>query len=340
LFGMFFALISYIKQLFFATSCSLRVKMKHQCSHNRFLILLVSALLVLSPFPVMAGMGMGGGFGLPSTPEPNEVEQVITPGPMKSPMRITMRGVGKFLVSDYQGKRIYEVDAEQPEEPDEVLQLTGHPLAIESAGRYIFIGDDKKGTIELHRERNVRRKKSVGRIIARDVQPSDFAYDSRKRWLFVADSRNREIKIYRRSGRYVDSFGSSAPLSDPKGVAVDRRRQKVYVTDYGDPVVGISASVNVFDYKGRLLKRFTGNFGRPQGIAIDDNNIYFVDAVLGQILVYDRTTYESNGTIGTFGAAEGSLLLPMDLVLDKNAGKLYVTNNRMGRVASFAIPGL
>lgn len=278
----------------------------------------------------------GGGWG---NPEPNEVEQVITPGPMKSPMRITMRGVGKFLVSDYQGKRIYEVDAEQLEAPVEILALRNHPLAIEYTGRFIFVGNDNHGTIELYRERRVKKKKSVGRVIASEVQASDFAYDSRKRWVFVADSRNNEVKIYRNNGRFVDSFGLSAPLSDPKGIAVDRRRQQVFVTDYGDPKVGIDASVNVFDYSGRLLKRFTGNFGRPQGIAIGDNNIYFVDAILGQILVYDRSTYEPNGTIGTFGAAEGSLLLPMDLVLDENAGKIYVTNNRMGRIASFAIPG-
>lgn len=304
------------------------------------LSLIVIILLVAAPVALAFRMPAPDPDPEPSPdPVPTEVEQVITPGPMKSPMRISMRGVGKFLVSDYQGKRIYEVSAEQLEAPVEILQLTGHPLAIESAGHYIFIGDDKKGTIELHRERNVRRKKSVGRIIATDVQPSDFAYDSRKRWVFVADSRNKEVKIYSNRGRFVDSFGGAAPLSDPKGIAVDRRRQQVFVTDYGDPSVGISASVNVFDYNGRLLKRLTEGFGRPQGIAVDDNNIYFVDAVMGQILVYDRSNYEPNGTIGTFGSAEGSLLLPMDLVLDEQAGKIYVTNNRMGRVASFAIPG-
>ena len=234
--------------------------MKQKIHIIKLLTLLVSLALLFSPLSTAIGMGMGGFGGFPSSdPEPNEIEQVITPGPMKSPMRIALRGVGKFLVSDYQGKRIYEVDAEQLEAPVEILQMTGHPLAIESAGRYIFIGDDKKGTIELHRERNIRRNKSVGRIIATGIQPSDFAYDNRKRWLFVADSRNKEIKIYRNSGRFVDSFGESAPLSDPKGIAIDRRRQKVFVTDYGDPRVGISASVNVFDYDGRLLKRFNGN---------------------------------------------------------------------------------
>jgi len=315
--------------------------MKKTCSRIQWLTLLTSAVFLLSPLPVMAGMGMGWG-GLPSSPtDPNEVEQVITPGPMKSPMRIAVQASGKFLVTDYQGKKVYQISAENLEAPIELIKLKGHPLAVENVGRFLFVGNDDDRSIELYRFRRDRKnnRRYAGKTIATDVQPSDFAYDRRKRLVFVADSLNHEVKVFKNYGRYVGAFGSSAPLSDPKGIAVDRLRQQIFVSDYGDPAVGISASVNVFDYKGRLLKRFTGNFGRPQGIAVDDNNIYFVDALLGQVLIYDRNTYASVGSIGSFGSAEGSLLLPMDLVLDSNVGKLYVTNNRMGRIASFALPG-
>lgn len=293
--------------------------------------LLLPALILLpaaAPPELSAAMGMGG-------TTPPAADLVITPGPMKAPMRIAASGPGKFVASDYQGKTVYEVSAAAPDQPVALFTMDGRPLAVAADGRLLLVGNDSAGAVELYRR--------DGRLLKRftaggEIQPSDIAFDPRRRLVFVADSRNREVKVFSRAGHLVAAFGSTAPLSDPKGLAIDPVTQQVFVSDYGDPRVGVSASINVFDYKGRLLQRITGSFSRPQGIVLDPRNLYVVDAMLGQILIFDRATYAAKGTLGGFGVDAGQLLLPMDVARDAATGTLFVTNSRMGRVAPFTPP--
>ena len=337
-------------------------------------------------------MGMGGGGG---TPVVDEI--VIQPGPMKSPMRIAPSGASKFLVTDYQGGIVYEVNTASPDQPSPLFQIAGHPLAIEvvSGGNAtfrdvlplltprdrriiqdilfnprprsineiardfrvsvlqvrsiveqtlrqlrqpqvkIFVGNDSGGTIDVYR---LDGRKLSTFTSAGGIRPSDMVCDQARQQLFVVDGLAHDIKIFSASGNLIGTFGEAAPLSDPKGIAIDAGAKQVYVSDYGDPRVGIPPSINIFDFEGKLIRRIIGNLSRPQGLALDERNLYVVDAMLGQILVFDRVSYAYTGAIGSFGVADGQLLLPMDLSRDTATGKLYVTNNRVGRVAAFSPP--
>lgn len=290
--------------------------------------LLIAAFVMMIP---SWGLAMGlGGFGGTS---PSDL--VITPGPMKSPMRIAPAGRGKFVATDYQANTIYEVDAAKPDEPVALFKTQGHPLSVETDGRLLMVGNDSIGAVEIYR-RDGRKLKTF--LDGGEIQPSDIAYDNRRRLIFVADSLNKEIKVFSRGGKLVSAFGSTAPLYDPQGLAIDARAQRVFVSDYGDSSIGVPASINIFDYRGKLLEQITGSFSRPQGVTVDARNIYVVDAMLGQILVFDRNTYAAQPSLGSYGVNAGQLLLPMDLTRDSATGKLFVTNNRMGRVAPFTSP--
>lgn len=296
----------------------------------RLSLLLVIALLMLLPVRVNAAMN----FMPPPAPVPTP-DLVITPGPMKSPMRIASSGPGRFVASDYQGDTVYEINAATPDKPVALFKMKGHPLAVETDGKLLLVGNDSVGAVEIYRRDGKKLKTFMS---GGEIQPSDIVYDSRRRLIFVADSLNHEVKVFSRGGDLITAFGSAAPLSDPKGLAIDTRTQQVFVSDYGDPRVGVAASINIFDYKGKLIRQITGSFSRPQGIAVDSRNIYVVDAMLGQILVFDRVSYAAKSSLGSYGVAAGQLLLPMDLTRDPATGKLFVTNNRMGRVAPFAPP--
>lgn len=295
-------------------------------------VLALAALLLWQGLAAAAGMGMGS-FGKPAATTP---DLVITPGPIKSPLRIVAAGNGFFYVSDYQGQQVVRIARNAPDRPEPFLPIDGQPLGVEATKKFLFVGNDSSGTIDLYQTVSGHKIKSFASDTP--MQASDLAYDAAEGLLFVADSRNRDVKVFSMLGRPVAAFGSSAPLAAPKGIAIDPVARQVFVTDYGDSRVGIAASINIFDYEGRLLKRITGAFARPQGIAVDGGRICLVDAMLGQVLVYDRTTYQKTATLGSFGTAAGSLLLPMDLALDSVTGNLFVTNNRMGRVDVFALP--
>jgi DNA-binding beta-propeller fold protein YncE len=121
-------------------------------------------------------------------------------------------------------------------------------------------------------------------------------------------------------------------LADPKGIAVDAVKGEVFVSDYGDPAVGISASIKVFDLSGALVRTITGNFSRPQGLALTDSKLFVADNMLAQILEFDRTTDEMTTSYGCLGSSEGHMLLPLDVALDAEGLNLYVADNRNMRV--------
>lgn len=301
--------------------------------HNVWImsILTMGILLSLQAAGNAAGMGFGGWKPTPPAPD-----MIITPGPIKSPMRIVSGNAGTFFVSDYQGQEIVSINRATPDKPESIMSIEGHPLGLAYTKKFLIVGNDSTKTIDVYHTISGKKIKSFESEMP--IQASDLAFDENENRLFVADSRNHEVKIFSMMGHLVGSFGLDAPLSDPKGIAIDPDNRQVFVSDYGDPRVGISASINIFDYDGRLIYRLTGAFSRPQGLLVDAGRIYFVDAMLGQVLIYDRSTYAKVGTLGSFGTAAGSLLLPMDLVRDPATGKLFVTNNRMGRVDVFAAP--
>lgn len=295
---------------------------------------LVLGLLVCGQSPGnAAGMGMGFGGWSPPPPAP---DLVVTPGPIKAPMRIAPGSNGVFFVSDYLGKKIVSFNRATPDKPETAMLVNGHPLGIVFTKKFLIVGNDSTGTIDVYHTVSKRKIKSFETEVP--IQASDLAFDENDNALFVADSRNHEVKVFAMMGQLLRTFGLDAPLSDPKGIAIDPVARQVFVSDYGDPRVGISASINIFDYDGKLLKRFTGAFSRPQGIAVAGGRIYFVDAMLGQVVILDRGTGTRLAALGSFGVAPGSLLLPMDLVRDEATGKLFVTNYRMGRVDVFTPP--
>ena len=298
-------------------------------------VLLVVLVWILSLSQVVAGgLDWGGGDSGGDASCTPDASLVIMPGPIGSPVRIATFDAQNFLIADYSRNWIYKVGLDGV--PVRFFETEGSPLSITvRPGRraFYYVGNDKDKTIDIYESRRSQLKLKKKVFLGRDgIQALDMVYDTRLRQLFVVDGLAREIKVLLRSGRPVRSFGGDMVLSSPKGVAVDAVSGEVFVSDYGDPAVGIPASIKVFNLSGGLDRTITGNFSRPQGLWLTDSKLFVADNMLAQILEFDRATNDMIASYGCLGSSEGHLLLPMDVALDDAGLNLYVADNRNMRV--------
>jgi DNA-binding beta-propeller fold protein YncE len=280
-----------------------------------------------------------------------------------SPARIAVGPQGDVAVTDHRRATVLILDAGSLG-VKHTLGISGKPLGIAWGAGRLFVGNDSTGAIEVFTQRRNRSRLRLHGPERRYVrvprvhdhgsvpQPTDMAVDESTRRLFVVSGGEKAVKIFDFKGRllYTLAGPGSGPgdLSNPTGIAVDATVQEVFVSDYGDPVAGVSASVQIYDYDGNYLAGISGDsgqsgfeFSRPQGLAVDGSgHVFLVDSLLGQVLIFDRESLQGLGTVGSYGSEAGQLLLPLDVVIDPATQDLLVTNNRHGRIEVFVEGGV
>lgn len=108
--------------------------------------------------------------------------------------------------------------------------------------------------------------------------------------LYVTDSLNYRVQIFRKDGRFISMFGyqgdSSGDFSRPRGIGVDRGGH-IYVVD------ALFDTVQIFNRKGEYLLRVgssgqgRGKFWLPSGLFIDDNDrIYVADSYNRRVQIF------------------------------------------------------
>ena len=294
--------------------------------------LLLIAIVVLAWFGVAEAMGMGGIGG--GTPDPTATGPVIVPGPLGSPMRLAIWDRKTLLVTDYRDQAVYLINNTRLGVPRRLLHVAGHPVAVARTGGLILVGNETLGRIDVFTQKG-RRLRPI--TAAEPMQISDLAVDERSGRVYAVDIRAKEVKVFNLRGRRAATFGGFGALTDPRGVALDPLTGEILVSDYGDPRVGVAASIEIFDHQGQYLRSLHGNFSRPQGLAVGGGKVFLVDALLGRVLVYDQASGAWQDSLGSYGSEPGQLLLPMDVVLDGAGKTLYVTDNRNGRVTPLAL---
>lgn len=264
-------------------------------------------------------------------------------GGFQSPVRLALAPGGGLLVSDSRSGAIVGVDRASAR-PTTAMEVRGSPLAVGMLAPRIFVGNATTRRVEVY---NTKGKYwyAFGTPVA---YPTDLAVDSTRRLVFVVDAVQRDVKVFDVHGvlqRVMPSGGAAAgQLHVPTGIALDVERREVLVSDYPDPAVGGSAAVRIYDYEGRLLDVLspgkcgflgcTGGFSRPQGVAVDNGRIYLADALLAQVLVFDRGTLALVKTLGGRDAGPPQLRIPLDVAVGPG-GDVFVTSNRTGSVEVF-----
>jgi DNA-binding beta-propeller fold protein YncE len=297
---------------------------------------LLLLLVVASMAAALNVRAMGLDFGGGGDPPPSVPTLVITPGPMVSPVRLDLGngGRGNLLVTDYAGSAVYRVDRNNPAVAEKLFAVRGRPLGIAQAGPLrVFVGNESTGRVELYT--------TSGRLLGSyrstaPMVPSDLVFDQLTRRLFVVDSAAGDVKVFNLRGRVLQTIDGFGEIFHPMGVAIDPQTRRIAISDFGDPDTGIEPSIQLFDYSGARLLKITGAFSSPRGLAFAGQRLLMVDALLGQVLVFDTTTGARLAAIGSFGTDPGQLLFPLDVAFDGASQKLYVTNNRLGRVTDLA----
>jgi DNA-binding beta-propeller fold protein YncE len=228
---------------------------------------------------------------------------------------------------------------------DQGFQVEGRPLAIGLIGKRVFVGNVSKRTIEVYDAHGGSLQRSFGPGAVE--HPTDLAVDDVLGLIFVLDGGTKQVKVFDTRGvsrGTISGPGTGAEwLQVPTAIAVDRVAREVLISDYGTP--GDQAAVKIFDYDGNYLTEIsgagdcgmmgcTGGFSRPQGLEVDgQGRVYLVDALLAQVLVFDRGTLELVNTLGGRSGSPG-LRVPLDVTIGID-GDLFVTSNRTRTVEVF-----
>lgn len=263
---------------------------------------------------------------------------------MASPVRVATTPRGRLLVSDARRGMILGIDPTTLH-PDEGFEVEGIPLAIGLLGKRVFVGNVSKRTIEVYSAHGGFLQRSFGPGVVE--HPTDLAVDKVLGLVFVLDGSTKQVRVFdtRGASRGTISGPGTGPqwLQVPTAIAVDGVTGEVLVSDYGTP--GDHAAIKIFDYDGNWLAEIsgagdcgvlgcTGGFSRPQGLEVDgQGRVYLVDALLAQVLVFDRGTLELVATMGSRSGAPG-LRVPLDLAIGID-GDLFVTSNRTRTVEVF-----
>jgi len=303
---------------------------------------LVSLLACESRSPateVIARKQGGGGLLVPTEPE---LPLFVGDG-IGSPTRAVLTPEGRLLVTDARLRMILRVDPASLQ-PDQGLQLRTKPTAVGLLGARIYVGSPDQQTVEIFAARGGRALGNfgvgaVGYAMAIAVEPT-------RQLVYVLDGQSRQVKVFSAAGGLVSSFGGPGPdvsqFLTPTGIAVDTARQEILVSDYGSPPT-VKAAVKIFGYDGVYkdvisgagkcgMISCSGGFSRPQGLGVTvAGRIFLTDAVLGQVLVYDRATKALLRTVGSYPM----LHLPVDAVIGRQ-GDLFVVSNLTSRIVRFA----
>jgi len=104
--------------------------------------------------------------------------------------------------------------------------------------------------------------------------------------LFMLSEATSKIYVYNASGDFLFSFGQKGgtlgKTSHPRGIAIDNRKQLIYVVDY------MRHTVLAYNFKGDFMFEFGGKgwgpgwFNYPTGVAVDKNGDVIVADLFNQ----------------------------------------------------------
>ncbi len=263
---------------------------------------------------------------------------------LASPVRSAITPAGRLLVADSERETVFYVEPGNPQ-PLGGFQARGKPLGLALMGSRIYVGNVTKGTLDIHDAHGggFRRASSPGAL----ARPAGIAAEPLSKTLYVLDGGTAEVKVFNELGQLqrviVRRGAGDDRLLTPTAIAIDTERAELLVSDYGDVNGGgEGAGIKIFDYEGNFRGVIrgdgscgslgcSGGFSRPQGLAVHEGRVYVADAVLSQVVVYDRATLER---VGELGGRDVGVNLALDVAVTPESDVL-VLSNRTGSVEMF-----
>lgn len=252
---------------------------------------------------------------------------------------------GRILVTDVSRAAVFVFDQQKGElmlwEKASGLQNFVSPVGIALGDNgEAYVADSELGYVaRLDRDGN-----SLGVIGDNILQrPTGVAYDPVRRWLYVADTKASDIKVFNSAGELLEVFGSpggetTVGLNMPTFLAL--HGDALYVTDT------MNARVQVLSAEtGQLLRRIgergmnIGDLVRPKGVAVDsEGNAYIVESYYDHLLVYNSKGEFLMPIGGGAGLNVGQYFLPSGVWVDAR-DRVFMADTFNGRVVVFQYLG-
>lgn len=251
---------------------------------------------------------------------------------------------GRILVTDTSRQAVFVFDETQGklEVWEKAFGLTNFvsPIGIAlGANGEVFVADSELGVVV----RLDRLGNALG-VIGRDIlqRPTGVAYDPLRRRLYVADTRESDIKVFDPNGELISVFGErgdvAGELNMPTYLALRGKelyvsdtmnaRVQVLSTETGKPLLTVSR-------RGQVV----GDLVRPKGVALDgEGNIYVVESYHDHLLVYNRKGQFLMPLGGGAGVEVGKYFLPSGVWIDAR-NRIFLADTFNGRIVVFQFLG-
>ena len=258
---------------------------------------------------------------------------------LQSPKAGVVDQSGRILVTDAGRQAIFVFDEklgkldiwQEAHEDYNFVSPVG--VAIAKNGDVLVTDTDLKRVIRL----DAKTGNPIGEFGFEDLErPTGLAVDPASGRVYVADTKEHNIKVFGESGKLVQIIGQLGEKPGEFNTPTDLAfiGDKLYVTDT------FNARAQVFDKQGKFVKtigkrgRYLGNLVRPKGVTADsEGNIYIVESFHDYLLIYSQSA-RFLLPIGGTGTGVGEFYLPAGVWSD-HRDRIYVADMFNGRVAIF-----
>ncbi len=170
-------------------------------------------------------------------------------------------------------------------------------------------------------------------------QPTGIACDSKRKRIYVSDTKNHTIAVIDFEGNLIRFLGNrgvgSSEFNYPIDLELDNRNNLLLID-------ALNFKLKLFTPNYELISSFgdagdaTGYFARPKEIAVDSyNHIYVVDALFHVVQIFDK---DGNFLLhfGGQGNYNGKFWLPSGIYIDSN-NHIFVADSYNSRIQEFRL---
>jgi len=272
-----------------------------------------------------------------ATAPPEETKLVWPPAPLAPRIEFV-----RSIVSDEDlgrdtttTQKLLEILAGEKPPPNRVAEPMG--IATSDDGTRIYVSDFAQAAVFIF-DFGSKKFTKLGKDepLAR---PSGIALDGEEN-LYVVEQEKKAITVFNRKGELLRSI-TDPSIDRPTGIAIDRPRGRIYLTDTGHSKSTAAHIVRMFDLQGKLLGTVgkgkgsdPGQFLFPTFVAVDaQGNLYVTDTLNSRVQVFDPDgNYVKS--IGERGNAWGMFDKPKGVATD-SFGNVYIVDSGWSNVQIF-----
>lgn len=260
-------------------------------------------------------------------------EELVWPSPPEQPR---VRYLGSINNPDDLGRKkgfwrkVWEFFRGDESEEDIVRPMS---VAVDSQDR-VIVADSARNRVHIFDRKTAEYSSITGTGNELLVLPIGLTVDAKDN-IYVASGASR-IFVFKPDGSYDHELDAMKWLGRPSGLAIDKKRQILYIAD------APSHAVRVYDLVERTLLKTLGTRGEGEGefnypafVAVDNaGRLYVTDAMNSRIQIFD-----ANGNFlrafGKKGDGAGDFAAPKGVVVDSE-GHIYVADAEFDNIQIFS----